>query len=40
METVVIGRDELEEFRRLQLKRPWDWPAVFSANRRGKIGPT
>jgi hypothetical protein len=37
METVRLTRVEFEEFRVLQRKHRWDWPAVFSANRQGEI---
>ncbi len=39
METLQITRYEFEEFRRLQEKHRWDWPAVFSANAQGEIWP-
>src|SRR5713226_617633 len=39
METVIISRDEFEEFKRLQIRYRWDWPAVFSANCHGEIWP-
>jgi hypothetical protein len=37
LEIVRITRAEFEEFRTLQRKHRWDWPAVFSANRRNEI---
>jgi len=39
MQTLIMSRDEFEEFRRLQIKLRWDWPAVFSANSSGEIWP-
>ena len=32
--TVRITHSEFEEFRRLQVRYRWDWPAVFSTNSR------
>ena len=37
METVRITRAEFEEFRSLQRRCRWDWPATFSTNRRNEI---
>lgn len=35
----VITREEFEDFRRLQVRRRWDWPVVFSANSNDQIWP-
>ena len=37
MERVRISRADFEEFRSLQRRNRWDWPATFSANRRNEI---
>src|SRR5690242_6064342 len=39
MDRIEIKRDDLEEFKRLQVRRRWDWPAVFSTNCHGEIWP-
>ena len=38
-DTLSLTRDEFDEFIRLQKKRRWDWPAVFSANEHGDVWP-
>lgn len=38
-ETVTFTRDEFDELVRLQKRRRWDWPAVFSTNEYGDIWP-
>ena len=37
--SLKITRSEFTEFRNLQHKRRWDWPATFSANRKDEIWP-
>lgn len=37
MDIIRITRAEFERFRELQVRRRWDWPAVFSSNRKGEI---
>ena len=39
MERIAITRDEFDEFRRLQIRYRWDWPAVFSTNYYSEIWP-
>ncbi len=39
MITITLSRGEFDELRQLQIKRRWDWPAVFSCNRHGEIWP-
>jgi|SRR5579884_307925 len=37
--TIHITRHDFNELRRLQRRKRWDWPAVFSVNPRGVIWP-
>ncbi len=39
MLTIALSRGEFDELKRLQIKRRWDWPAVFSSNPHGEIWP-
>lgn len=39
MEPILVSQDELNDIRRLQIKRRRDWPAVFSTNAHGEIWP-
>jgi hypothetical protein len=39
MEIFTISPIEYQEFRNLQVRRRWDWPAAFSANEHGSIWP-
>ena len=38
-DTLEISQKEFEEFRQLQLRKRWDWPAAFSANCNGDVWP-
>ena len=39
METLIVSRNEFTEFKLLQIRNRWDWPATFSANEKGSIWP-
>ena len=39
MRYIPISRDEFEEFRNLQVKNRWDWPASFSCNQKNEVWP-
>ena len=39
MKSIPITRVQFQEFRALQQKRRWDWPATFSANPSGDVWP-
>jgi hypothetical protein len=39
MKAIKITKAELDEFKRLQEKERWDWPAIFSANGDGDVWP-
>ncbi|MGA7832143.1 MAG: hypothetical protein WCA21_14385 [Terracidiphilus sp.] len=39
MEVHEITREEFDEFRRLQIRRDWIWPAKFSTNIYGELWP-
>ena len=39
MKNLEITRIQFEEFRALQKRKHWKWPAVFSTNTRGEIWP-
>jgi len=39
MKTLEITKEQFDEFKRLQVKKRWDWPASFSTNIRGAIWP-
>lgn len=38
-DTLEISRKQFEEFKQLQVRERWDWPAVFGANCHGDIWP-
>ena len=39
MKEIEITREQFDEFKRLQVKKRWDWPATFSTNSHGSIWP-
>jgi hypothetical protein len=39
MKALEVTREQFDEFKKLQVKRRWDWPATFSTNSRGSIWP-
>jgi hypothetical protein len=39
VDCVLVGQADWDFLRALQIKLPWEWPAVFSANSRGDIWP-
>jgi hypothetical protein len=39
MKELEITREQFDEFKRLQVKKRWDWPATFSTNSKGPIWP-
>jgi len=39
MKALEITRDQFDEFKKLQVKKRWDWPATFSTNSQGSIWP-
>jgi hypothetical protein len=39
MKEITLTREQFEEFRELQIRPRFDWPATFSANRRGDVWP-
>jgi hypothetical protein len=39
VEQILVSGDQFQAFRDLQERRRWQWPAVFSANRRREIWP-
>ena len=39
MKTIEITRKQFDEFKQLQVRKRWDWPATFSANPAGQIWP-
>jgi len=39
MKSIPLTKVQFQEFRDLQQKRRWDWPATFSANSKGDIWP-
>jgi hypothetical protein len=39
MKVLEITKAQFDEFRALQKKKHWKWPAVFSTNTRGEIWP-
>ncbi len=36
---IQLTREEFEEFRDVQIRRRYDWPATFSCNGRGEVWP-
>ena len=39
MKTLEITREQFDQFKSLQLRKRWDWPATFSTNPQGAIWP-
>ena len=40
MRYITLAFNEFEQFRDVQVKRRWDWPATFSCNPSGEVWPT
>ena len=39
MKVLEITREQFDGFKKLQVKKRWDWPATFSTNSKGPIWP-
>jgi len=39
MKNLVFSREEFEYLKALQVRRRWDWPAIFSTNCHGDVWP-